>query len=113
MPVKVRTSKARNHRITEEAVAAFIARDSQALQRALGLPPYEESPLHAHRAYVPPGASLEPNSWLHSVRQAQRLRRELQAAVKELRRTKRQNGRLATPPAEPAAPAPAGPTATP
>ena len=45
MPVKKRTAKGRLHRITSEAVAAYIARDFTGLHRALGLMPWQPSPL--------------------------------------------------------------------
>jgi len=110
MPVKIRKSKARDHRITEEAVAAFIARDYQALHHALGLPPWEESPLYADRTYVPSGP-LDPTSWLYSVRQAQQLRRELEAAAKAARRAKRLARRRRSELDEAKPPAPAEPAA--
>jgi hypothetical protein len=45
MPVKKRISKQREWRITQEAVEAFKAGDFHALHRALGLKPWEPSPL--------------------------------------------------------------------
>lgn len=47
MPVKRRTPKGRAHRITADAIAAFEAGDYHALHRALGLRPWQESPLPA------------------------------------------------------------------
>ena len=45
MPVKRRKAKARQHRITPEAIAAFEAGDFLDLHRALDLAPWEPSPL--------------------------------------------------------------------
>lgn len=45
MPVKRRLHKGRSHRITPEAIEAFKAKDMWRLHRALGLKPYEYSPL--------------------------------------------------------------------
>ena len=45
MPVKRRGAKARPHRITPDAIAAFLAADFVALHRALDLALYEPSPL--------------------------------------------------------------------
>lgn len=47
MPVKRRLPKSREHRVTPEAIAAFEAGDYHGLHRALGLRPWEESPLPA------------------------------------------------------------------
>lgn len=45
MPVKRRRPKAREHRITPEAIAAFEAGDYFRLHCALNLAPYQPSPL--------------------------------------------------------------------
>ncbi len=45
MPVKLRTPKARAHRITPAAIDAYVAGDYLGLHRALGLRPWEPSPL--------------------------------------------------------------------
>lgn len=45
MPVKRRVSKHKENRITPEAIEAFRAGDRLELRRALGLAPWEESPL--------------------------------------------------------------------
>ncbi len=45
MPVKRRLIKGRVHRITPEAIEAFAAGDFLALHQALGLKPWEVSPL--------------------------------------------------------------------
>ncbi|MDB5825739.1 MAG: hypothetical protein JWR21_4443 [Herminiimonas sp.] len=45
MPVRRRNRKDREHRITDAAVAAFKADDYHALHAALGLTPWQPSPL--------------------------------------------------------------------
>jgi hypothetical protein len=45
MPTKRRVDKLRRHRISPEAVAAFEAGDYCALHKALGLRPWQASPL--------------------------------------------------------------------
>lgn len=45
MPVKRRIMKTREYRITPEAIEAFRAGDCRALHRALGLRPWQPSPL--------------------------------------------------------------------
>ena len=47
MPLKRKTSKQRDTRITPEAVEAYRAGDEMALHRALGLKPWEPSPIDA------------------------------------------------------------------
>lgn len=47
MPTKRRAAKGRTHRITRDALAAFQAGDAIALHRALGLRPWQPSPLDA------------------------------------------------------------------
>jgi hypothetical protein len=47
MPLKRRHAKSRAHRVTPEAIEAFRARDFLALHRALGLKPWQPSPLPA------------------------------------------------------------------
>lgn len=59
MPVKKRNAKVRAHRITPEAVAAFKAGDSMALDRALGLRPWEPSPLETD--------DPEPPTWARNL----------------------------------------------
>ena len=56
MPVKARAAKTRRHRITPEAVEAFVARDRTALHRALDLRPWQPSPLETD-AESPPAWS--------------------------------------------------------
>ena len=56
MPVKARRSKHRKHRITQEAVEAFEAGDFKRLHNALGLAPWQPSPLDVD----PDGESPHP-----------------------------------------------------
>jgi hypothetical protein len=85
MPVKRRLAKGREHRITPEAIAAFEAGDYGALHRALGLRPWEASPLPLSVTSlgvdqdVPPDP--HPVGWAQSVPQAQELQRLLMAAA--------------------------------
>ena len=53
MPVKRRTHKARPHRITDEAIDAYRAGDRLTLHRALGLRPWQPSPLDADEDEAP------------------------------------------------------------
>jgi hypothetical protein len=53
MPVKRRLPKGRPHAITDDAVAAFESGEWMELHRALGLRPWEASPLDAYRATPP------------------------------------------------------------
>ena len=87
MPIKRRTSKALRHRITPDAIEAFIARDYLALHRALGLAPWEMSPLPLSVEQLgvdpddpPPG---EGTGWYESWPLAVELQRELQKAVRD------------------------------
>jgi len=86
MPVKRRNAKARLHRITAEAVEAFEAGDYMALHNALGLAPWEASPLPASITVL----GVDPNGpkqWsdsqvnIETWAQAVELQRELQAAT--------------------------------
>lgn len=45
MPVKRRLVKVHSHRVTQQAVEAYVRRDFHALHTALGLKPWERSPL--------------------------------------------------------------------
>ena len=65
MPAKKRLVKVREHRITPEAIAAFRAGDSLALHRALGLRPWQISPLdvEAGEPCVYPAGSGGAMSW--------------------------------------------------
>lgn len=79
MPVKQRPHKSRRHRVTAEAVAAFVAGDEGALHRALDLRPWQPSPLEADHdappAWVRPGAA-----WAEAWPLVRGLRLELEAA---------------------------------
>ncbi len=86
MPVKRRVSKATSHRITPSAVAAYEAGDYIALHLALGLKPWQPSPLPLDVTPLgvdqdePPdyvAGPIQVAAW----RQAQALQRELRAAV--------------------------------
>lgn len=90
MPTK-RTRVARNigQRITEAAIEAYIARDYIALHRALGLKPWEASPLPLEDEPLGVDQDSPPEDgspWGETWPQAQELQRELEAAVR--RRTK-------------------------
>lgn len=87
MPVKRRLSKIRDHRITDEAVEAFEAGDYLALHHALGLKPWEPSPLPlsieplgVSQGEPPAGRTLFAAAWP----KAQELQRELIAAGAEM-----------------------------
>lgn len=78
MPAKRTRSKARSHRITAEAIAAYRAGDWTQLHRALGLKPWETSPLDVEPGEESPWGpgSAGSESWP----QAQELRRHLEGA---------------------------------
>jgi hypothetical protein len=76
MPVKRRVAKLKAHRITEAAIAAFKAGAWLDLQRALGLKPWEMSPLDA--GPTPPSWRKTTDDW----QQAVELRQALEDAVK-------------------------------
>ncbi len=81
MPVKRRNSKTKEHRINEAAVEAYIAGDFMALHEALGLFPWQPSPLPAtvHVLGVDPA---NPRPWpLDGFEIACELQAELEAAV--------------------------------
>ena len=86
MPVKRRTAKGRAHRITPEAVEAFKAGDFLALHQALGLKPWEVSPLPLN--IEPLGCDQtsregeQPSGWFASWEQAQELQRLLMKAAR-------------------------------
>ncbi len=77
MPLKRRTAKQRDHRITPDAVAAFRAVDWLALHRALGLKPWEMSPLDVSGECPYPPGSGGGESWPMALA----LRDELQAKL--------------------------------
>ncbi len=71
-----RTEKARRHRITAEAQQAYEKGDWLLLHRALGLKPWEASPLDVER---PEDAELRVGSaWARTVPDALQLRAELE-----------------------------------
>jgi hypothetical protein len=78
MPTKRRVDKARRHRISPEAIAAYRAKDCNALHRALGLRPWQASPLRVDQGPGPGGPTAYAASWP----QAQELQRELEAALR-------------------------------
>jgi hypothetical protein len=85
MPVKRRVAKVKENRITPEAVAAYRAGDYHALHRALGLKPWEASPLPSSVTLlgVEDGPAPSGNTaWAASWAKAQELRRELERAAK-------------------------------
>ena len=85
MPVKKRTSKARPHHITAEAVEAYIAGDYMRLHRALGLMPWECSALpdEVHGLGVDQGPRPSYCDERHGWEHAQELQRELEKAAKQ------------------------------
>ena len=66
-------------RITPEAIAAYEAEDGMTLHVALGLKPWEMSPLQVHE--IPEPSRDSPYPWLRSWWKITRLREELEAAV--------------------------------
>lgn len=76
MPAKRRSAKARECRITPAALAAWEAGDRLALDRALGLRPWEPSPLDAEGACPWGEGTAAAAAWPAMVE----LRAELQAA---------------------------------
>lgn len=82
MPIKKRLRKEREHRLSPEAVAAFRGEDRETLHRALGLRPWEISPLDAHEPACPyPGGSAAARTW-EKVRE---IRAELERAASNAR----------------------------
>ena len=71
-------SKTRRHRISDAAVAAWIAGDEVALDDALDLPPWHMSPLHCDE---PPANDL--TAYAESWERACELRLELIEAAKD------------------------------
>ena len=74
MPVKQRLAKGRAHRVTAEAQAAYHADDRLGLHLALGLKPWQPSPLEADTP-EPPAWSAGP--WHDAWTQVADLRGEL------------------------------------
>ena len=78
MPIKKRTAKAKQSRITQEAVEAFISEDCCRLHKALDLRPWQVSPLDADDGPSPwPRGNAGDLSWPN----AQELRRLLEEAA--------------------------------
>lgn len=63
MPIKRRTPKARDHRVTPAAVEAYRAGDWMGLHRALGLRPWQASPLDVPMGNPYPDGSPWAASW--------------------------------------------------
>ena len=80
MPVKQRPHKARRHRITPEAVEAFVAGERTTLHRALDLRPWQPSPLETD-ADAPPGWSRPGGPWHDAWGLVRGLRVELETAA--------------------------------
>ncbi|NCQ23693.1 MAG: hypothetical protein COW54_05975 [Rhodobacteraceae bacterium CG17_big_fil_post_rev_8_21_14_2_50_63_15] len=80
MPIKRRLAKGITHRITPEAVAAFGAGDQMALHRALGLAPWQVSPLDADTP-APPAWASHRTAWAESWPVAHDLRQALTEAA--------------------------------
>jgi hypothetical protein len=78
MPIKARRAKARQLRITPEAVQGFEAGDVLALHRALGLRPWQASPLDVDGPEPPAWAGR--TAWAASWPPAAELRAELERA---------------------------------
>lgn len=86
MPVKRRNAKGRRHRITPEAIAAYRARDYMGLHQALGLRPWEISPLPLEVEALgvdqnPPPEPRQYGGWYDTWEQAQELQRLLEEAL--------------------------------
>lgn len=84
MPVKMRAAKRRLSRITPEAVEAYIAGDYMRLHVALGLMPWQCSPLPVEITCLGVDQGPRPSCWdeRHGYEQAQELQRELDKAAK-------------------------------
>jgi hypothetical protein len=80
MPMKKRLAKGRAHRLTAEAVDAFLARDVLRLHAALGLRPWQPSPLEAD-APEPPAWALSGTAWARAWPVARDLRVKLEGAT--------------------------------
>jgi hypothetical protein len=87
VPVKRRLHKGREHRITDDAISAWRAGDYLALHRALGMKPWEPSPLPLDLTPLGCGQPTQegaaaagrdgPLLWNQSLPRAQELQREL------------------------------------
>lgn len=80
MPIKKRPHKSRAHRITPEAIAAFRSGDQRAMHRALGLRPWQPSPLEADED-APPSWSPVGAAWNAAWPLVRGLRLELEASL--------------------------------
>jgi hypothetical protein len=69
------------HRISPEAIAAYEAGDDRALDAALGLRPWEVSPLRVDQGPGPGG----PTAWAASWPKAQQVQREIEKALRAAR----------------------------
>ena len=78
MPTKRRAAKGKAHRITRQAVEAFTAGDTLALHRALGLRPWQPSPLDADTPEPPAWAGT---LWAEGWALARHLRGALEAGT--------------------------------
>jgi hypothetical protein len=83
VPTK-RTKRVRTQgrRITPEALEAFKAHDNLALHRALGLKPWERSPLDVDLAVKPPAMPGGEIAYLETWPQAYELREALEVALR-------------------------------
>ncbi|MGX5839759.1 hypothetical protein ACWGTI_03430 [Mesorhizobium sp. ArgA1] len=77
--MKRRTSKAKRYRITPEAIAYFKAGDEIMLDRALGIRPWEPSPLFVNGP-TPPDWARPTDSWSVHWDEIWELRQQLEAA---------------------------------
>ena len=82
MPASRRRAKVRRARITPEAVAAFRARDWIQLHRALGLKPWEASPLDVRPGDEAEAAGPGAGVYERSFPQALQLKAELEDFAK-------------------------------
>ncbi|MDI7865049.1 hypothetical protein MRS76_24335 [Rhizobiaceae bacterium n13] len=83
MPAKRRVSKARQFRITPDAVRAYQDNDDRALRSALKLPPWFPSPLNTDGPEPPEWAKDDGTAWTLAWPEAWELRLELEAAANE------------------------------
>jgi hypothetical protein len=81
MPVKLRHPKARQHRITAEAREAYRPGSWLALHQALGLKPWQPSPLDATTP-EPPSLCGKKDCWSEGWPLARELRLALEEAAK-------------------------------
>ncbi len=79
MPARRGHTRRHESAITPEAVDAFVAKDYARLHSAIGLKPWEVSPIQVD-SYGPPRAGGSP--WTDSFPKALKLRADLEAAVR-------------------------------